>query len=121
MFVQDEEREKWMVKAMYRAKYPDIAKLMDEVRKHFPGATLSKVRELKVPNSMLYLDCPFSDRDLVKKLGAKWDRSGKRWYVPKDVDKTPFKKWGVPDKPEGKEIKLTIDDLLKKERKHKRR
>ena len=30
---------------MYRAKYPDIAKLMDEVRKHFPDARLVKVRD----------------------------------------------------------------------------
>lgn len=34
-----------MIKSMYRAKYPDIAKLMDEVRKHFPDARLVKVRD----------------------------------------------------------------------------
>ena len=56
------------MRAMYRAKYPDIAKLMDQVRVHFPQAKLVKVR----------------------------DRLGK-------------------------EIKITIDDLLKKRRKRKRR
>ena len=80
MFTQDKEREKWMMRAMYRAKYPDIAKLMDKVREHFPGATLSKVRELKT-SGKLYLDCPYKDRDLVKKLGAKWDKSGRKWYA----------------------------------------
>lgn len=34
-----------MLKAMFRAKYPDIAKLMDQVRKYFPGAKLIKVRD----------------------------------------------------------------------------
>ncbi len=106
---------------MYRSKYPDIAKLMDSVRKHFPEAKLVKVRELKVSNTKMYLDCPYSDRDLVKKLGAKWDHSSKKWFVPADVDKTPFKKWGVPDIKEGKEIKMHIDDLLKKDNKWKRR
>ncbi len=57
-----------MLKAMFRAKYPDIAKLMDQVRKYFPGAKLIKVRDML-----------------------------------------------------GKEIKITIDDLLKKRRKPKRR
>ena len=42
---QDKEQEKWMLKAMFRAKYPDIAKLMDQVRKYFPGAKLVKVRD----------------------------------------------------------------------------
>ncbi len=42
---QDKEQEKWMLKAMFRAKYPDIAKLMDQVRKYFPGAKLIKVRD----------------------------------------------------------------------------
>ena len=68
LFQQDTEQEKWMMRAMYRAKYPDIAKLMDQVRVHFPQAKLVKVR----------------------------DRLGK-------------------------EIKITIDDLLKKRRKTRKR
>lgn len=56
------------MRAMYRAKYPDIAKLMDQVRVHFPQAKLVKVRDML-----------------------------------------------------GKEIKITIDDLLKKRRKPKKR
>lgn len=94
---------------------------MDEVRKHFPEAQLVKVRELDVSNPRMYLDCPYRDRDLVKKLGAKWDHSRKKWYAPEDVDKTPFKKWGVPERLEGAEIKMNIDDLLKKDNKWKRR
>ena len=121
MYFKDTKQEQWKIKAMYRLKYPDIAKLMDEVRKHFPEAQLVKVRELKVSDTALYLDCPFSDRDLVKKLGAKWDHSKKKWFVPADVDKTPFKKWGVPVKALGKEIKMHINDLLKKDNKKKRR
>ena len=106
---------------MYRAKYPDIAKLMDSVRKHFPEAKLVKVRELKV-SKQLYLDCPYKDRDLVKKLGAKWDKYKKQWFVPEDVDRTPFMKWSSGENTEvGKEINININDLLKKYNKKKRR
>ena len=106
---------------MYRAKYPDIAKLKDEVRKHFPGATLFKVSKLKSSSARSYLDCPYSERDLCKKLGARWDKAKRKWYVPEGVDKNKFEKWLVNDNVKGDEIKLTIDDLLKKKRKHKRR
>ena len=109
------------MRSMYRSKYPDIAKLMDQVREHFPQAKLVKVRELKVSDTKLYLDCPFSDRDLVKKLGAKWDHSKKKWFAPADSDKTPFKKWVVPNIEKGKEIRIHIDDLLKKYNKKRRR
>tara|TARA_Y100001968_G_C19194206_1_gene636709 strand:+ start:158 stop:367 length:210 start_codon:yes stop_codon:yes gene_type:complete len=68
LFQQDTEQEKWMIRAMYRAKYPEIAKMMDQVRIHFPQAKLVKVRDML-----------------------------------------------------GKEIKITIDDLLKKRRKPRKR
>ena len=29
-----------------------------------------------------YLDVSYEDRDLAKKLGARWDPSVKRWYCP---------------------------------------
>ena len=39
----------------------------------------------KVPvhpvDSRLYLQCPISDKDEAKKLGAKWDPGKREWYV----------------------------------------
>ncbi|RKQ69299.1 hypothetical protein DES40_2098 [Litorimonas taeanensis] len=29
-----------------------------------------------------YLNVSYADRDLAKKLGARWDPSVKRWYCP---------------------------------------
>ena len=40
-----------------------------------------------------YLNCPFDDKDECKALGGKWDSEEKKWYVPDNVDITPFKKW----------------------------
>ena len=30
-----------------RAKYPEVAKLMDEVRKHFPDARVTSIKPIK--------------------------------------------------------------------------
>ena len=33
-----------------------------------------------------YLDVAYKDRDLAKRLGARWDPSVKRWYCPAGSD-----------------------------------
>lgn len=40
-----------------------------------------------------YIDCPFTDKDEVKALGARWDNDEKKWYVPGDKDISQFAKW----------------------------
>jgi len=45
---------------------------------------------------MTHLDCPFSDKDLAKSLGARWDSNKSKWYVPDGVSLDPFSKW-LPD------------------------
>lgn len=35
----------------------------------------------------------FSDKDEVKKLGAKWNGEDKTWYIPAGLDYSPFAKW----------------------------
>jgi len=37
--------------------------------------------EYKEKINKIYLNVPFSQKDDAKKLGAKWDRSKKKWYV----------------------------------------
>lgn len=41
----------------------------------------------------IYLTVPFSEKDEVKQLGARWDNDKKQWYFFADRDETPFKKW----------------------------
>mgnify|MGYP001616186050 CR=1 FL=1 len=42
------------------------------------------------------LTVSFTEKDEVKKLGAKWDSKEKSWYVPAGADTAPFEKW-IPD------------------------
>lgn len=45
----------------------------------------------------LYLNVPYAEKDEVKKLGARWDPSIKKWYVPSKKDYYKFEKWILKD------------------------
>lgn len=44
------------------------------------------------------LDCPFSEKDNAKALGARWDVARKTWYIENVEDLTLFMRW-IGEKP----------------------
>lgn len=44
-------------------------------------------------NEKFYLNCPYSEKDEAKALGAWWDTNKKKWYVPEGMDEAPFERW----------------------------
>lgn len=40
-----------------------------------------------------YINCPYTEKDQAKSLGAKWDNTNKSWYVPTGLDLSKFEKW----------------------------
>jgi exodeoxyribonuclease VII large subunit len=44
---------------------------------------------------MIFLDVPFREKDQAKQLGARWDASSRKWYVPADLadSEDQFKRW----------------------------
>ncbi|NOT83787.1 MAG: hypothetical protein HOP02_03190 [Methylococcaceae bacterium] len=44
----------------------------------------------------IYLSVPFAQKDEAKTLGARWDATLKKWYVPADKDIALFAKWQTP-------------------------
>lgn len=44
----------------------------------------------------IYLEVPFEQEDIVKKLGSKWDKEKKQWYIPENVDPLTLDRW-MPD------------------------
>jgi len=44
-------------------------------------------------NSKTYLNVAYAEKDAVKALGGRWDPAKKKWYVPANMDLTPFVKW----------------------------
>jgi exodeoxyribonuclease VII large subunit len=46
-----------------------------------------------MPETITYLTTSFQEKELVKSLGAKWDVTAKKWYVPEGIDLKPFENW----------------------------
>lgn len=46
-----------------------------------------------MPDTKIYLNVPYAQKDEAKALGARWDATNKKWYVPADKDITLFTKW----------------------------
>ena len=53
----------------------------------------SKFEILKPVYMKTYLEVPFSDKDKVKAMGARFDMSRKLWFVPDGIDNHPFRRW----------------------------
>ncbi len=41
----------------------------------------------------IYLEVPFSEKEQVKQMGAKWDAHHRMWYVPEGKDIEVFRRW----------------------------
>jgi len=55
-----------------------------------------KRRGEKEPESRVYINVPYSEKDEAKALGAKWDKQEKSWFIEPGTDQAPFKKWLEP-------------------------
>ena len=42
---------------------------------------------------MVFLNVPYAEKDAAKTLGARWNPTKRRWYVPDGVANEPFAKW----------------------------
>lgn len=43
--------------------------------------------------AQVFLNVPFAEKDEAKRLGARWDATRRKWYVPHGVDAEPFSRW----------------------------
>jgi hypothetical protein len=48
------------------------------------------------PKALAILEVPFKEKDEAKQLGAWWDPTIKKWFVPLGRDVDLFKKW-IPE------------------------
>lgn len=51
----------------------------------------------KLAEDKTFLAVPFEEKNAAKKLGAKWDKDNKSWYVEKGADLNQFKDWLVDE------------------------
>jgi hypothetical protein len=48
----------------------------------------------KAPKGTI-LNVPYAEKEDAKRLGAKWDATRKKWYVPPGLDTEPFSRWAT--------------------------
>lgn len=41
----------------------------------------------------MFLNVPYAEKDQARELGARWNPTRKRWYVPNGVATEPFARW----------------------------
>ncbi|KAF1028145.1 MAG: DNA primase TraC [Acinetobacter bereziniae] len=70
------------------------------IRKDQPEQAQEQVKDAVQDQSKsaekIFLTVDYKDKNEVKKLGAKWDKNEKSWYVPAGQDTAPFAKW-IPE------------------------
>ena len=50
-------------------------------------------KNTSTPRSRLFLDCSFDDNQNVKRMGGRWDRIQRKWYIPEGVPVSKFHRW----------------------------
>jgi putative DNA primase/helicase len=65
----------------------------------------------------VYLNVPYSEKEQVKSLGAKWDKEHRSWYIPAELEldaaKKIFKKWmDIPQQLSRSEIEAQFSKSL---------
>lgn len=74
--------------------------------KVFESAYGEKVTDLIKDKFRTYINLPFTEKEEAKSLGARWDKTSKRWFIPEGINVSTFSKWVIQDKPG---VKLPID------------
>lgn len=58
------------------------------------GSSSARKPSPKLKTDILYLQCPFQEKDQVKALGARWDAGKKKWTIKNtDENRDVFQKW----------------------------
>ncbi len=65
----------------------------DKPQIQVPVLKIQEESTLRTTPERVYLDVPYAEKEAVKKLGAKWDRHEKSWYVPAGIALEPLKQW----------------------------
>eukprot|EP00966_Prymnesium_polylepis_P076953 1783301-Prymnesium_polylepis.2 len=44
-------------------------------------------------DSVTWLEVPFAEKDMCKRMGGRWDADRRQWFVPAGVDRTHMRQW----------------------------
>lgn len=69
---------------------------------------------MNMAKPITYLNVPYAEKDAAKALGARWDATNKKWYVPVGKNIEPFAQWQTDFVPRQKESPITTDNPASK-------
>ncbi|PCJ23262.1 MAG: hypothetical protein COA94_08440 [Rickettsiales bacterium] len=52
----------------------------------------NQTSEIDNPHN-IYLEVPYSQKEIAKNYGAKWDCKKKKWFIPQGINPNPFERW----------------------------
>jgi len=87
-FKPDDRGTDWNDLAASQGKQAVLEQISRSMQENKIDVKLAPFRELRD-----YINVPYKDKDEASQLGASWDRTEKKWYVPASVDAAPFAKW----------------------------
>ncbi|WP_338578683.1 zincin-like metallopeptidase domain-containing protein (plasmid) [Brevundimonas olei] len=64
-----------------------------EAGKAGQGDTMQADDNKEVAKEKIAISVPFREKDEAKRLGAKWDKTDKTWFIPEGTAIAPFAKW----------------------------
>jgi hypothetical protein len=59
----------------------DIHSLGNEEADKLANLAIGRIVDSKKLENKIYLEVPFSKKDIAKKLGCRWDATKKKWYI----------------------------------------
>ncbi|MGH8322178.1 MAG: DUF5710 domain-containing protein [Steroidobacteraceae bacterium] len=77
----------WLVRPTDRAMFEGLP-MLPATPSPATGSPAHRVAEVDTP-----LNVPYSDKDQVKALGARWIADQKRWVIPAGCELAPFRAW----------------------------
>lgn len=69
----------------------------EEVLSEEEDEELSDLEEVQdISNTITFIKVPYIDKNDAKCMGARWSPKYKKWYIPRNTNRTPFlKKWKI--------------------------
>ena len=65
-----------------------------------------------------YLNVDYRDKDLVKRLGGRWDPTVKKWYVARGSDLSKILSWRAPRTQVVERAEFNLLEAMKTQNKH---
>lgn len=87
--------------------YANMSKRIDDAKRFMANPQIEPLREAAKNTALsacgisdvldtrtpVYLNVPYHEKEQAKALGARWDPSRQKWYVPPGVDGREFERW----------------------------